>query len=145
MFMPLNLYSRPGSRRSCRTGRSENVSLRLRTSEPRWRFPVVEGRFGKIVGAAGGKVLWTVLPIVGAHGRGGHTDLQGRLELFEFATLRTEVLQDKADDFVVAADGATVLLREGKRLRAIPAEKNVEKIGEPQSDAPSRKSASPSG
>ena len=104
-------------------------------------FPVVEGRFGKIAGAAGGKVLWTVLPIVGAHGRGGHKDLQGRLELFEFATLRTEILQDKADDFVVAADGATVLLREGKRLRAIPAEKKCERNGEPQSDAtPSRES-----
>jgi tricorn protease len=44
-------------------------------------FPVAEGRFGQIAGVAGGKVVWTALPIAGAHGRGGHKDAPGRVEL----------------------------------------------------------------
>jgi tricorn protease len=32
-------------------------------------FPVQENRFGQIAGVLGNKVVWTVLPIAGAHGR----------------------------------------------------------------------------
>src|SRR4029453_17613440 len=60
-------------------------------------FPVPEGRYGQIAGVAGDKVIWTLLPIVGAHGRGGHKEAPGRLELFDFDTLRTETLLDKVD------------------------------------------------
>jgi tricorn protease len=84
-------------------------------------FPVSENRFGEIAGARGGRVVWTVLPIAGAHGRGGHKDASGRLEMFELDTLRTEILLDKADAFTLAADHATLLVREGKRLRALSA------------------------
>jgi len=100
-------------------------------------FPVAEGRFGQIAGAAG-KVVWTVLPIAGAHGRGGHKESPGRLELFDFATLRAETLLDKADSFVLAADHHTLVVREGKRLRAIRAARPEGKEG-PPSDEPSRK------
>ena len=48
-------------------------------------FPVPEGRFGQIAGVAGDKVVWTLMPIAGAHGRGGHKELPGRLEVFDFA------------------------------------------------------------
>ncbi len=82
-------------------------------------FPVAENRFGRIAPAAGGKVLWTVLNIVGAHGRGGHKEESGRLEVFDFATQRVETLVDKVDAFDLAADGATVVVRDGKRLRAL--------------------------
>ncbi len=61
----------------------------------------------------GGKVVWTVLPIAGAHGRGGHKEGPGRLEVFDFATLRAETLLDKADGFALAADHAT--LRRARR------------------------------
>ena len=101
-------------------------------------FPVAENRFGKLAGAAGGKVVWTVLPIVGAHGRGGHKDLPGRLEVFDFATLRTETLVDKADAFTLAADHATLLVREGKRLRAITANRSPDAAA--AAEGPSRKS-----
>ncbi|MEP7102594.1 MAG: hypothetical protein ABI781_18925, partial [Burkholderiales bacterium] len=37
-------------------------------------FPVPENRFGKLVGAAHGKLVWSVQNIVGAHGRGGHKE-----------------------------------------------------------------------
>ena len=82
-------------------------------------FPVFESRFGKVVGAAGGKVVWSVLGIVGAHGRGGHKEAPGRLEVFDFATLRAETLTDKADQFELAADHTTLVLRDAKRLRAL--------------------------
>ncbi len=82
-------------------------------------FPVAENRFGKLVGAAHGKLVWSVQGIVGAHGRGGHKEAPAKLEVFDFATLRTEPLVDKADAFELAADHVTLLLREGKRLRAI--------------------------
>ena len=105
-------------------------------------FPVPENRFGQIAGARGGKVVWTVLPIAGAHGRGGHKDSPGRLEVFEFETLRVETLMEKADTFAMAADHTTLIVREGKRLRAIPATRKVEhERGEGRaSDEPSRKS-----
>ncbi len=101
-----------------------------------------EDRFGQIAGAAGGKVLWTILPIMGAHGRGGHKESPGRLEAFDFATLRAETLLDKVDTFAVAADDATVVVREGKRLRAISALGRRDARADPEasSDAPSRKS-----
>ncbi|MEO8304581.1 MAG: S41 family peptidase [Betaproteobacteria bacterium] len=104
-------------------------------------FPVHEGRFGQIAGASGNKVLWTALPIMGAHGRGGHTESPGRLEAFDFATLRTETLLDKVDTFTLAADHLTVVAREGKRLRAVPASRKWGGKPEPEasSDAPSRK------
>jgi tricorn protease len=101
-------------------------------------FPVPENRFGRIAGAAGGKVLWTVLPIAGAHGRGGHKEGPGRLEAFDFATLRTETLVDRADDFALAADHTTLLVREGKRLRAIAANRAPDPAA--AAEGPSRRS-----
>ncbi len=105
-------------------------------------FPVAENRFGQIGGAAGDKVVWTVLPIAGAHGRGGHKESPGRLEIFDFETLRAETLMDKADAFVLAADYTTLIVREGKRLRAIAANREPQRRRdeEASSDKPSRKS-----
>ena len=106
-------------------------------------FPVVENRFGKLVGAARGKLVWSVQGIVGAHGRGGHKEAPARLEVFDFATLRAEPLVDKADAFELAADHVTLVLREAKRLRAIsihvkPAQAREEAAA--ASGPPSRKS-----
>ena len=109
-------------------------------------FPVAEGRFGQVAGAADKKVLWTVLPIPGAHGRGGHKDSPGRLELFDFETLRSETLVEAADSFALAADHVTLVVREGKRLRVIAAEKaegkngNGNGNGAAHAEEPSRKS-----
>jgi len=86
-------------------------------------FPVSENRFERIAGAAGAKVVWSVQNIVGAHGRGGHKEPAGKLELFDFATGRTETLTEKADAFELAQDGSTLVYRDGKRLRAIAADK----------------------
>jgi tricorn protease len=102
-------------------------------------FPVAENLFGHIAGVAGGKVVWTILPIVGAHGRGGHRPTGGRLEAFDFDTLRAEPLMDKVDRFVVANDTTTIIAREGKRLRALDATKKPEAGNAARGDAPSRK------
>jgi tricorn protease len=86
-------------------------------------FPVPEGRFGQIAGVAGGKVVWTALPIAGAHGRGGHKDAPGRLEVFDFATLEVKTLVARADSFTLAADSQTLIVRTGSQLRALDARK----------------------
>ena len=104
-------------------------------------FPVAENRFGKLVGAAHAKLVWSVQNIVGAHGRGGHKEAPAQLFVFDFATLRAEPLTDKADDFELAADHATLLLREGKKLRAISVHRKPEADKSPEANAgpPSRK------
>src|SRR5262249_2697039 len=89
-------------------------------------FPVAGSRDWQIAGVAGGKVLWTHQRVIGAHGRGGHKEVAGRLELFDFATLRTETIVEKADRFAVNANGTTLVLQEGKRLRAMAADRKPE-------------------
>jgi len=104
-------------------------------------FPVPENKFGQIAGVADSKVIWTVLPIVGAHGRGGHKEPAGKLELFDFATLKTETLAEKVERFSLARDHTTLVVRDGKRLRAIPANRKLDaRDAATQSEAPSRKS-----
>jgi len=104
-------------------------------------FPVAEGRYGQIAGVEG-KALWTSFPIPGAHGRGGHKETPGRLEAFDFATLKVDVLADKADGFALAADGASLIVRVDNRLRAIDATHKAEPNADPMptqaGDAPSR-------
>ncbi|HVE49575.1 MAG TPA: S41 family peptidase [Casimicrobiaceae bacterium] len=103
-------------------------------------FPVPENRYGQIGGVAGDKVIWSVLPIAGAHGRGGHKDAPGCIELFDFATARAETLIEKADAFELAGDHVTLLIREGKRLRAVAANKKRDlRDASTESDEPMRK------
>ncbi|MEP7301343.1 MAG: S41 family peptidase, partial [Caldimonas sp.] len=103
-------------------------------------FPVSENRFDRLAGAAGRKVVWSVQNIVGAHGRGGHKDAAGKLERFDFSTGRTETLADKVDAFELAQDGTTLVYRDGKRLRAIAADRKPGKPEPAESEgAPSRK------
>ncbi len=93
-------------------------------------FPVPEGRYGQIAGAKG-RALWTLLPIPGAHGRGGHKETPGRLETFDFATLRTDTLADRADAFDLSADASTLIVREGKRVRALDPNRDRDHNGKP--------------
>jgi len=94
-------------------------------------FPVAEGRYGQIAGARG-RALWTSFPIPGAHGRGGHKESPGRLESFDFSTLRTETLAERADSFELSADASTLIVREGKRVRALdPAKERDHNGGKP--------------
>ena len=85
-------------------------------------FPVPEGLYRQIAGIQG-KALWTVFDVAGAHGRGDQGERPGRLESFDFATVHRETLVDKVDSFSLSRDGKTLLMREGKRLRALEAGK----------------------
>ena len=89
-------------------------------------FPVPEGRYLRIAGVGGQKVLWNTQKIVGAHGRGGHKDAAGKLERFDFASGRTDTIAEKSDEFVLAADALTLVYRDGKTLRAVAAEAKAE-------------------
>jgi tricorn protease len=106
-------------------------------------FPVREGLYGQIAGVAAGrgKVLWTQFEIPGAHGRGGHKQGPGRLEVFDFDSGRVEPLMDKVDRFCLSNDGSTLLVKSGRRLRALDPHAGPEKNGHGDGDdAPSRKS-----
>jgi tricorn protease len=103
-------------------------------------FPVPEGRFGQIGGVAGGKVLWTQLPLPGAHGRGGHKESPGRLEQFDFATGQAGTLWPEADAFTIALDGHTVLVRKGGRVHAIDGTADVDEAEPGEADKPGRAS-----
>jgi tricorn protease len=107
-------------------------------------FPVPENRFGKIAGAADDKVAWSILPIVGAHGRGGHKEEKGKLELFDLATLRAELIVEGVNTFELAPDGSTLVYRDDKRLRALPVmpkrERNNDGAEKEAGDKPSRES-----
>jgi tricorn protease len=106
-------------------------------------FPVREGLYGQIAGVAAGrgKVFWTQFDIPGAHGRGGHKEGPGRLEVFDFDSGRAEPLADKVERFCLSADGSTLLVKSGKRLRAIDPHAAPEKDSRGKDDdAPSRKS-----
>ena len=104
-------------------------------------FPVAEGRYGQVAGVAKDKVVWTLMPIVGAHGRGGHKDAPGRLEVFDFDTMKCETLAERADEFVVAADHSTLVLRDRRKLRALRADRapDARERGAASSEEPSRK------
>jgi tricorn protease len=100
-------------------------------------FPVPEGRYGTIA-ATPRHVLWTCFAVPGAHGRGGHKEAPGQLEAFDFDTLRTETWVDRVDQFALSFDSTTLLVREGRKLRAFNAAHKPEKKG--GNDAPSRAS-----
>jgi len=100
-------------------------------------FPVPEGRYGRIAGIKG-KVLWNAYAIAGSDGRGGHKETAGALEVFDFATLKSEVMIGKVDEFVLATDHTTLLVREGKRLRVLEAGKKPDAAD--AASSPSRKS-----
>jgi tricorn protease len=88
---------------------------------------VPEGRYRQIAGLRG-KVLWTLFDVAGAHGRGGLPERPGRLECFHFAALHSEIQVDKIDAFALSRDGKTLVLREGKRMRALePGKKHDDK------------------
>ncbi|MGE5339309.1 MAG: S41 family peptidase [Gemmatimonadota bacterium] len=101
-------------------------------------FPVTEGRYGRVAGLRG-KAAWTVFPIPGAHGRGGHKEGPGKLEVFDFETMRAETRIERADEIALSADGTTLVVRDGQRLRAIdPAYQQHHEDPRAKSDEPSR-------
>jgi tricorn protease len=82
-------------------------------------FPVAEGRYQQVA-QAGDKVLVVVTE---PRGSADWDDAAsgGRLEAHDLATGRHEVIADGVDEFRLAADGATLVYRAGRSLRALKA------------------------
>jgi len=89
-------------------------------------FPVHEGRYGAIA-ATPRHVLWTSFAVPGAHGRGGHKEEPGKLEAFDFDTLRTETWVERVEQFQVCADSTTLIVAADRKLRAFDAAHKPEK------------------
>ena len=100
-----------------------------------------ENRFDRLVGAAGRKVLWSVQNIVGAHGRGGHKEAAGKLERFDFAERPHRDRWPRRSIPSSWHGRHDLVYREGKRLRAIAADRSPASPSPASNDAtPSRKS-----
>ena len=82
------------------------------------------------------------MPIVGAHGRGGHKEPAGRARALRLRdAARRKRWPRRSSDSRWRATTRRCIVRDGKRLRAIPANRKVdERDAAAQSDAPSRKS-----
>jgi len=103
-------------------------------------FPVPEGRYSRLAGIPG-KVLWAASPVEGSLGR-SWADLEpsahARLESWDLAEHKVEVLVEGISWFTVSKDGRTLLYAAGRRLRALKAgEKPAEGV---EREPPGRKS-----
>ncbi|MDK2126974.1 S41 family peptidase [Parachitinimonas caeni] len=85
-------------------------------------FPVKEGIYGQIAGIKG-KALWTVFPVAGSTGEGGHgeDDAQGVLECYDFAEQERKRLLDEVDGFMLSLDGSTLAYQSEDQLRVLKA------------------------
>jgi tricorn protease len=93
-------------------------------------FPMPDGKYTQVRGVKG-KALFTAWDDEGALNLNwaGDPEPKGRLECFTFADSKHETLVSGISGFEVAGDGATLVYRAGRRLRAL-------KAGEkPKSDA----------
>ena len=99
-------------------------------------FPVSDGRYGRVQGVKDG-VFFTSFPVEGTRKQNWvpttTPEAKGALESYSFEAHKHERLMDGVSDFEVAADGKTILVRAGDRLRVLKAGEKPE-----GGDAPGR-------
>lgn len=103
-------------------------------------FPVEGGRYGRILGLRGGKVLYSLYPVEGAlEQRFIETEppAKGELLQYKFEDQKEELYADRISDFDLSRDASTVIYRAGYRLRVVKA---AEKPDERSGYRPSRES-----
>ena len=114
---------------------------RPRRNRPaRRRFPVAEGRFGRIAGLAGGKVVWNLQNIVGAHGRGGHKEPAGQARALRLRKRPQRNRRREERRLRPLGDALTLVYRDGKQLRAIAADAKAEKPDPADAEGPPSRS-----
>jgi tricorn protease len=89
-------------------------------------FPVAEGIYGKIIGAADGKVIYSRFPIAGVLDQpqdGPEPSSKGSLYIYNFEDLKEEYLFGQVAEFQVSQDGKYLGYRSSNRLR-------VSKVGD---------------
>lgn len=87
-------------------------------------FPVEEGRYGRVIGLKGGKVLYSDYPVEGAVGisfLNGEPYSKGALRIYNFEEQKEETLVNGIHDFDVSRDSSMLLYQTGYRLRALKA------------------------
>ena len=87
-------------------------------------FPIVEGIYGRVLGSKDGKMLYTRFQPQGALGQNwldGDDEGDGTLYIYNLEDQKEEELVGSVSDFEISADGETMVLRCGKRLRVLKA------------------------
>ncbi|MCW2538539.1 MAG: tri [Frankiales bacterium] len=86
-------------------------------------FPVAAGRLSGLLAVAGG-VVWTDLPVAGELGesRSPEDDVRGSLQRWDFSKRKQIELAERVDDVVASGDGSKLVLRDGDKLKLVPAD-----------------------
>jgi len=103
-------------------------------------FPVDEGRYGRVLGIKGSKVLYSSYPIEGALQENNFSTVpqaKGLLFFYDFEEQKEDALLTGISDFGASRDGTTMIIRAGNHLRVLKA---GEKPDPSAGDSPSRKS-----
>lgn len=86
-------------------------------------FPVHEGRYGRVMGSADGKVFYSVFPVEGlleeTPNHGEPPRPRGILLYYDFEDQKEDHFLNGINDFQVGKDGRTIVLHAGGRLRVI--------------------------
>ncbi len=87
-------------------------------------FPVTDGRYGRILGVKGGKVLYTRFPIEGALSQAGRSAVppaKGSLYVYDFEEREEEKILSRVTSFALNRDYSTAIVRSGNQLRVLEA------------------------
>jgi tricorn protease len=87
-------------------------------------FPVEEGRYGRILGTADGKAVYSRYPVEGALNQSWlskELPAKGVLFAYDFKQQKEERLLSKLTDFALSRDAKTLIYRAGNRLRVLKA------------------------
>ncbi len=94
-------------------------------------IPVEEGKYGRILGISGSRVLFTRFPVSGSLGQSWRIDntAKGTLEMYDLKNKKQERWLDEVSDFGLSASGKTLIYRLGNRVRV------VDPVSKPAADA----------
>jgi tricorn protease len=87
-------------------------------------FPVEEGRYGRVLGIQGNKVLYSTYPVEGALSQeffNHEPEAKGALWVYHFEDQKAEILFRAITDFNVSQDGNFIVYSSGYKLRVVKA------------------------
>ncbi|MEO6500366.1 MAG: PDZ domain-containing protein [Jatrophihabitantaceae bacterium] len=94
-------------------------------------FPVAAGRLADLRAAKDG-LIWTDSPVAGELGesRNPDDDIRPSLQRWDFGKRKRVELAARIDDFAVSGNGAKLVVRDGKALNLVPADRKPAEDGE---------------
>jgi tricorn protease len=87
-------------------------------------FPVRDGLYGRIMGIAGGKVIYSHFPVEGTLGEppfSTEPTAKGTILIYDFEKQKEDTLIRKVTGFDLSQDAKTLIYLSGYRLRVLPA------------------------